>query len=375
VDGSALERLEDIKDRLVTIAGYTDLEIAAIKAVTDALPDSGAMTTLAAALEAVDDMIDGAALEKLTGAADGADVFPAAVVNDSVVAKMISKANPAAASSFNNTTDSLEALSDKLGTPTGADIATDLANIQTEVDKIGTPAADLAADIAAIKLQTDEIGAAVGASLSVDIAAVKTEVDKVGVIVNAGGTATIGGVFGDFANSPLVTRLGNIQTEADKIGVPAGASVSADILAAKTALDNFAAGGGDGKALVRKTVTFSNTAADVNLFTVTGGVEYTLFAFCTTNLESAAGCNIGVDHNTAVVIADTDATAIEASDIWHDATPDASLELASVAAKRLAYGGTIALDVETAKQVDSGVLVFVCIYTPLTSDGAVAAAA
>ena len=36
----------------------------------------------------------------------------------------------------------------------------------------------------------------------------QTELNKIGTIVNSGGTATIGAVLGDFANSALVTRIG-----------------------------------------------------------------------------------------------------------------------------------------------------------------------
>ncbi|MFZ3132768.1 MAG: hypothetical protein WA125_17105 [Desulfosporosinus sp.] len=60
--------------------------------------------------------LDSAALEKLTGAADGTGVYPAAVVDDSVIAKILSKSATAAASSYDNTTDSLEAISDALAT-------------------------------------------------------------------------------------------------------------------------------------------------------------------------------------------------------------------------------------------------------------------
>ena len=45
----------------------------------------------------------------------------------------------------------------------------------------------------------------------------------IGTIVNAGGTATLGALLGDFANSSLVTRLGNLQTEANKIETPSDA--------------------------------------------------------------------------------------------------------------------------------------------------------
>ena len=269
-DGSVLERLEDIKDRLDAVDNYVDTEVAAIKAVADAIPDAGALTTLSNKLDTVDNFLDDASLEKISGEADGGThVYPDSVAQDSQLAYILSKADPAVRTSYNNTTDSLEALSDKLD------------------------------------------------------------------------------VIDDF-----------IDTE---------------VAAIQTAVDNFAAAGGDGKAVVRKTVTFANTVVDVNLFTITAGVNFKLYAFVITNVESAAGCNIGVDLGTTVVIADTDCTTLEANDIWHDATPDASVELESVHEKYTAYGGTILIDVEGAKQVDSGVIVFVCVYAPITADGAVAA--
>jgi len=49
------------------------------------------------------------------------------------------------------------------------------------------------------------------------------DTDVIGTIVNAGGTATLGALLGDFANSSLVSRLGNLQTEADKIETPSAA--------------------------------------------------------------------------------------------------------------------------------------------------------
>jgi hypothetical protein len=45
----------------------------------------------------------------------------------------------------------------------------------------------------------------------------------IGTIVNAGGTATLGALLGDFANTSAVTRFGNIQTEVDKIETPSDA--------------------------------------------------------------------------------------------------------------------------------------------------------
>jgi hypothetical protein len=46
-----------------------------------------------------------------------------------------------------------------------------------------------------------------------DLDAIKVMTDKVGTVVNTSGTATIGAILGDFANSALVTRLGTQLTE------------------------------------------------------------------------------------------------------------------------------------------------------------------
>jgi hypothetical protein len=51
----------------------------------------------------------------------------------------------------------------------------------------------------------------------------------IGTIVNAGGTATLGALLGDFANSSLVTRLGNLQAEVDKIGTVANTGGTATL--------------------------------------------------------------------------------------------------------------------------------------------------
>jgi hypothetical protein len=305
-----------------------------------------------------------------------------------------------------------------IGTPTATDISTDVANVQTEVDKIGTPAADLAADIAAVKLQTDEIGSAVGASIAADIAAVKLQTDEIGSAAGATISADIAAVstligtpaadvaadiaavstligtpaadvaadiaavklqtdeIGSAVGASISADIAAVQTEVDKIGTPAGADVSTDIAGNKTAIDNFAAAGGFGKALVRKTVTFSNTNSDVDLFTVTGAVIARTIAVCTTSLASAGTCNMSVFSGVTTIIAQTAATDIAAGEIWHDATPDAEAELYTVAPDYIITDGNdIVVDIDGAHQVDSGVIEFYCIYTPLSADGAVAVAA
>jgi hypothetical protein len=130
-----------------------------------------------------------------------------------------------------------------------------------------------------------------------------------------------------------------------------------------------------GQALVRKTVTFNDTDADVDLFTVTGDVIVKIVAVCGTNLASVGTCDIGVDAGGVVIIADTASTDIDAGEIWHDDSPDAEVEALSVLREFIiANSNDIVLDLEAAHQVDSGVLTFYCFYTPLSADGAVVAA-
>jgi hypothetical protein len=57
-------------------------------------------------------------LEKLYYAADGTGAFPATVANDSTLAKVMAKGATATASTFNNTTDSLEAIADAISSLT-----------------------------------------------------------------------------------------------------------------------------------------------------------------------------------------------------------------------------------------------------------------
>jgi hypothetical protein len=196
-------------------------------------------------------------------------------------------------------------------------------------------------------------------------------VTAVGTLVNSGGTATLGGILGDVANSSIATRLTAIAGYLDTEVASILAAVDTEIATLQASVDGLTVGG----IAVSKTVTFSNTAADVDLFDITGGVNLKVYAFCTTDVESAAGCNIGVDLGSTAIIADTDCTTLEANDVWHDAAPDSSVELSSVHEEYTSYGGTVVLDVEGAKQVDSGVIIFVAVYSPITTGATVAASA
>ena len=73
---------------------------------------------------------------------------------------------------------------------------------------------------------------------------------------------------------------------------------------------------------------FDGTGNPYTLFRVTGTVLMKLFAVCTADLAGAsATLEIGTALSTAGLIAQTTATNIDNNEIWHDATPDASIEL------------------------------------------------
>jgi hypothetical protein len=176
------------------------------------------------------------------------------------------------------------------------------------------------------------------------------------------------------ADGSIVERLEYIQGD---LGAAVGASLSADIAAVKAETAIIKANPGMGVAnVIIKAVTFSNTAADVNLFTVTGDVIARIVAVCKTACESAAGCNVSVAANSVAIIASTDVTTLEAGDIWHDNSPDSEVEALSDAMKErvITDGNDIVFTVQAEKQVDSGAITFYFWYVPLSANGAVAAA-
>ena len=138
-------------------------------------------------------------------------------------------------------------------------------------------------------------------------------------------------------------------------------------------------------AYASKTITFaggtSNGIGDdggtqdpLTLFTVTGTVKMKLFATCGVNLASAGGgtVSVGTAITAAGLIAATTATDIDANEIWHDATPDASVELWTVATEKIVRQDVI-MTVGTA-DVTAGELTFHCIWAPISADGNVEAA-
>lgn len=138
--------------------------------------------------------------------------------------------------------------------------------------------------------------------------------------------------------------------------------------------------------MVSKTVVFAGATADDpgefdgdgnphTLFTVTGDVVLRVIGICKTTLTGAlATVEVGFDGNTAALIAQTTGTDIDENEIWHDATPDATVELETVGASRIVSGGQDVIQTVATADVTAGEITYYCFWRPLSEDGLVEAA-
>jgi hypothetical protein len=134
---------------------------------------------------------------------------------------------------------------------------------------------------------------------------------------------------------------------------------------------------------VTKTMTFDgateNDPGDYNgtgnpatLFTVTGDVLVHIFGVCTTLLAGAsATVEVGVSSGTALLLAQTTATDIDASEVWKDTAPALVETLPS--SFIIPAGQDIIQTVATAN-ITAGVITYYAIWRPLNSTGKIVAA-
>jgi len=107
------------------------------------------------------------------------------------------------------------------------------------------------------------------------------------------------------------------------------------------------------------------------LFTVTGVVSMRIFAVCSSDLTSggAATIEVGISGNTAALIAQSTATAIDNGEIWLDTSP-ATVE--ALPALQIVKNDVIQTIGTTT--ITGGVLTYYCLWTPISEDGNVVAA-
>lgn len=262
----------------------------------------------------------------------------------------------------------------------------DTLEYQAAVGKRTDTAADTVntATIVALLRQIQEAvnkgtGTAIGANLSL--------VDLIGAF--DGGADPQGDVYqalGVDVNNSIVDLLGAFDGGADPqgdifqaLGVDTTDSVKALIDAVKAVVDAINAKT-TGGSVVRKDIAFDGTTGNgeigtVALFTVTGDVRIKVSAICTETCVGAGSIEVGIAGATATIIAQlVDATDLVTGEIWHDPTPDASIELSSVfPANIIAAGADVILTVGSANVTD-GTITFVAEWEPLSTDGAVVAA-
>lgn len=103
------------------------------------------------------------------------------------------------------------------------------------------------------------------------------------------------------------------------------------------------------------------------LFTVTGLVAVRVFAVCSSDLTSggAATIGVGVAGNTASLIAQTTATAIDNGEIWIDTSPATVEALPAI----LILSGTNIIQTIATTTVTGGVLTYYVVWTPISPDG------
>lgn len=109
------------------------------------------------------------------------------------------------------------------------------------------------------------------------------------------------------------------------------------------------------------------------LFTVSGVVEMRIFGVCAADLTGAsATLEVGVAGNTAVCIAQTTATDIDANEIWLDATPTVRAE--ALTANGIINNGANIIETVATANITAGRIDYYCLWRPI-SDGATVEAA
>ncbi len=124
-----------------------------------------------------------------------------------------------------------------------------------------------------------------------------------------------------------------------------------------------------------KAVTYAaattGAVGTTTLFTVTGTVGVRVFAVASgTDLTGSGTLEVGITANTAAVIAQTAATAIDVGEIWYGTNPPT----VGVTPAQLLLAGTDVIQTIATNTVTAGTLTFYCMWFPISNDGNVVAA-
>lgn len=106
------------------------------------------------------------------------------------------------------------------------------------------------------------------------------------------------------------------------------------------------------------------------VFTVTGDVLANVWAVCSTLVTGSGTGEVGTANNTATLIAQTTGTAIDANEVWQNATPTLEVGAALGNAKPITGGSDIVLTIAT-DTFTAGVVTFYCQYRPLSAGASI----
>jgi len=119
------------------------------------------------------------------------------------------------------------------------------------------------------------------------------------------------------------------------------------------------------------------TSASLKLFEVTGDVIVRIFGVCTVDLVGAGTLEVGITGNTAVLLPQvSDATTIDANDIWVDATVAevGAAHLADAPEATIIVNGLDIYEKSGSTNITAGQIYYVCLWRPLTPGSKVVAA-
>jgi hypothetical protein len=295
---------------LATIAGYIDTEVAAIKAVTDVIPDAGAMTSIAqaSALATVDSNVDAILVDTGT-------TLPATLTTIEGKVDTVDTVVDGIQTDLSNGTDGLGAIKADTAailTDTGTTIEGHLTDIKGATFSGTTDSLEAIRDRGDAAWVTGAGGSGITAE---DVWTYSTRVLTANTNLNDLDAAGVRSAVG-MASANMDTQLGTIDSNVDAILVDTGTSIPADI----AALNNIAA-----------TDIVSNGA----ITTLAGAVvNVDLVDTCTTNTDmrgtdsaATASALATVDANVGAIKASTDAILIDTNELQGDWTNGGRLDL------------------------------------------------
>lgn len=125
-----------------------------------------------------------------------------------------------------------------------------------------------------------------------------------------------------------------------------------------------------------KEITYSalttGAVGTTTLFTVTGVVAVRVFAVVSgVDLTGSGTLEVGIAGNTASLLAQVAATALDVGEIWTDNAPSTVEALPAI---QILAAGTDIIQTIATNTVTAGTLTYYCVWTPISTDGDVVVA-